>query len=70
MNAPCKDCGERTMNCHVHCQRYIEYSNNNEKINKNKAEKLAHREVYFDGTMRMKKRRCSNGVTGNRRKKQ
>ena len=46
MEAPCKDCAERTMGCHGTCARYAEYR---EAFDAQKKEIKKHRDdyVYF-----------------------
>lgn len=40
MNAPCRNCQERTPDCHAVCERYQEYADENRKLrNKRYADK-------------------------------
>ena len=34
MKCPCKDCKERNVHCHAHCERYAEYAKERELIRK------------------------------------
>ena len=32
MSTPCKDCQDRVLGCHSTCEKYIEFSKNNNKL--------------------------------------
>ena len=32
MKVPCKDCGERTSDCHSNCKKYLRWSKERQKI--------------------------------------
>ena len=63
MNAPCRKCENRSVGCHVNCERYIDFVNNCKSINERKRKICESTEAYFDGRKRMTRRRPSNGVT-------
>lgn len=37
MNVPCKDCPDRTADCHSKCEKYIDYSKEVEKVREQRA---------------------------------
>ena len=37
MRSPCKDCPDRKLGCHSICEKYIEYTKQNEEIRLKKA---------------------------------
>lgn len=46
MNAPCKDCRERTGVCHDSCERYIKFRREREKIRVAKEQERIRSKTY------------------------
>lgn len=60
LNAPCKDCKERELNCHSTCERYLEFQKvNNDRKEAIKADKMAsiiHRDFVINQVNKMSRR--------------
>ncbi len=60
----CKDCSDRQLGCHDHCERYKkaqrEWIELNRKINKKRSQELAPMSYFFKSVERMKKTHKSN----------
>ena len=57
MNAPCKECIERRLNCHSVCEEYLKYRNEIMKSSVCKYNDSNHMAYVSEACRRMKKRR-------------
>lgn len=58
INSPCKDCKNRSIDCHSHCDKYNKYKKDKEKENKlirdKKMEARRNADYILDACKRMK----------------
>ena len=40
MDAPCKDCTNRSVTCHISCEEYVAFSNERKRINEARAKEI------------------------------
>lgn len=68
MLAPCKECTNRTENCHSACELYIAFRAEIEKQKEAKYKYYMEKEVYHQAMHNMKTRRGKNPVIRQTRK--
>ena len=61
IKSPCKDCKDRFVGCHSHCEKYkkfrSEWQNENEKIRENKNTLMFKEQYIIDAVNRAKGRK-------------
>lgn len=57
MNAPCKDCKDRQLNCHCSCEKYLEFKQQKEIENAARKKDSLMRLEAYESIRRITKRR-------------
>lgn len=56
-SVPCYKCEGRHSNCHVHCEKYLEFSETRREISRQRQQDMALSDLKSESIKRMKTRR-------------
>ena len=48
LKAPCKDCPDRYLGCHDHCDKFKEFRRNQDEFKRLRKEKIEAENAYYD----------------------